>query len=167
MSEALTVADYEEVLADYRALVRRLDVALNGDGAARQASLCDLVSQFEGRKTTTEGLPRDVPCPHCGADIDWGCTTVSHTGRWRSATHAKRWKAVGIAKPDADDLHRDYRDGKDRDQRLNDRASSQYRKFDFAGHLEQWMRERGFYATAGACFIDLLAELSAQIKSDK
>ena len=30
-----------------RDLVRRLDVALNGDGAAKQASLCDLVAQFE------------------------------------------------------------------------------------------------------------------------
>lgn len=38
---------YEEVLADHRALVKRLDVALNGDGHAPQASLCDLVAQFE------------------------------------------------------------------------------------------------------------------------
>lgn len=44
MSE-LTVADYEEVLADHRRLVRELDVLLNGAGAARQASLCDIVHQ--------------------------------------------------------------------------------------------------------------------------
>ena len=41
-------ADYEEAMASHRALVRRLDVALNGEaGAAKQASLCDVVGQFE------------------------------------------------------------------------------------------------------------------------
>jgi len=40
------VADYEEVLADHRRLVREIDVALNGeDGAAKQASLCDILMQ--------------------------------------------------------------------------------------------------------------------------
>lgn len=40
----LTIADYEEVLADHRRLVRLLDVALHGEGnAAPQASLCDLI----------------------------------------------------------------------------------------------------------------------------
>ncbi|MFU1938859.1 hypothetical protein ACLQ8Z_03425 [Bordetella hinzii] len=43
--DALTIADYEEVLTDHRRLVRELDVLLNGDGAAQQASLCDIVSQ--------------------------------------------------------------------------------------------------------------------------
>lgn len=48
MSEELTIADYEQVLADHRRLVRRLDVALNGEaGAAKQASLCDIVGQLE------------------------------------------------------------------------------------------------------------------------
>ncbi len=37
----------EEVLQDHRALVRQLDVALNGAGAAQQASLCDIVKQVE------------------------------------------------------------------------------------------------------------------------
>jgi hypothetical protein len=42
----LTAFDYEEVLADHRRLVRELDVALNGEeGAAKQASLCDIVAQ--------------------------------------------------------------------------------------------------------------------------
>lgn len=43
--EKLTAQDYEEVLADHRRLVRELDVLLNGGGAARQASLCDIVGQ--------------------------------------------------------------------------------------------------------------------------
>jgi len=46
----LTVEDYEEVLKDHRRLVRKLDVLLNGEGAAEQASLCDIVCQVAVRK---------------------------------------------------------------------------------------------------------------------
>ena len=45
----MVATEYEAVLAEQRDLVRRLDVALNGDGAAKQASLCDLVAQIEKR----------------------------------------------------------------------------------------------------------------------
>lgn len=45
-----SAADYEEVLADHRRLVRELDVTLNGDGAAQQASLCDIVGQVKDRR---------------------------------------------------------------------------------------------------------------------
>jgi hypothetical protein len=42
----ISAAPYEEVLASHRRLVRELDVLLNGEeGAAQQASLCDIVSQ--------------------------------------------------------------------------------------------------------------------------
>lgn len=42
--ESLTIADYEEVLADKRRLTRLLDIALCGEeNAAKQASLCDLI----------------------------------------------------------------------------------------------------------------------------
>ena len=37
--------DYEDVIACKRRLTRELDVILNGEGAARQASLCDIVGQ--------------------------------------------------------------------------------------------------------------------------
>jgi hypothetical protein len=48
LSETVTTADYEEVLADHRRLVREIDVILNGEeGAARQASLCDLIPQIK------------------------------------------------------------------------------------------------------------------------
>lgn len=41
------VSDYEQVLDDHRRLTRELDVLLNGEeGAAQQASLCDLVAQL-------------------------------------------------------------------------------------------------------------------------
>lgn len=44
-------AKYEEVLADHRRLVRELDVALNGEeGAAKQASLCDIVGQVTSKR---------------------------------------------------------------------------------------------------------------------
>lgn len=47
-AEQPTDDDYEEVLADHRRLVREMDVLLNGEAcAAKQAMLCDLVSQVE------------------------------------------------------------------------------------------------------------------------
>jgi hypothetical protein len=47
-ADSATPADYEEVLADHRRLVRELDVLLNGEeGAAPQASLCDIVMQVK------------------------------------------------------------------------------------------------------------------------
>ena len=55
---AALIADYEAMQVQNRKLVRRLDVALNGDGAARQASLCDLVSQFEDKPVLTERIER-------------------------------------------------------------------------------------------------------------
>lgn len=47
-NEALTFEDYEEAFRSHRSLVRDIDVIINGeDGAAKQASLCDLVGQIE------------------------------------------------------------------------------------------------------------------------
>ena len=43
----LTIEDYKAVIASHHKLVRDLDVELNGDGAAKQASLCDLVGQIK------------------------------------------------------------------------------------------------------------------------
>jgi hypothetical protein len=48
MDEELTIEDYKAVFEDHKRLVRRLDVALNGEaGAAPRASLCDIVAQVE------------------------------------------------------------------------------------------------------------------------
>jgi hypothetical protein len=45
------LTDYEEVLADHRRLVRELDVLMHGEeGAAKQASLCDLVAMLPSWK---------------------------------------------------------------------------------------------------------------------
>lgn len=43
--------DYEVVKKDHDRLVRELDVIINGEeGAAKQASLCDIVSQLKNKK---------------------------------------------------------------------------------------------------------------------
>lgn len=39
--------DYKEAHEDHKRLVREVDVIMNGDNAAEQASLCDLVSQIK------------------------------------------------------------------------------------------------------------------------
>ena len=45
------IEDYEEVNKDKKRLVRELDVLLNGEaGAAKQASLCDIVCQVSSWK---------------------------------------------------------------------------------------------------------------------
>ena len=56
----LSVSDYEEISADHRRLVRELDVALNGEEAAPQASLCDIVAQVKERQRKTHVV--DCPC---------------------------------------------------------------------------------------------------------
>lgn len=48
---------YEQVEIDNRRLVRELDVLINGENAAQQASLCDIVAQVR-----SEGL-KAVPAP--------------------------------------------------------------------------------------------------------
>jgi hypothetical protein len=42
------VSELKKVLADKRRLAREIDVAINGDDAAAQASLCDILSQLKG-----------------------------------------------------------------------------------------------------------------------
>lgn len=65
--EALTAADYEEVLADHQRLVRELDVLLNGEeGAAKQASLCDIVAQVQ-----LEGVTVAQPAAQASLPAEW------------------------------------------------------------------------------------------------
>lgn len=61
---APTIEDYEEVLEDHRRLVRELDVLLNGEhGAAKQASLCDIVGQVRAERLSLwrGPLPLSIP----------------------------------------------------------------------------------------------------------
>jgi hypothetical protein len=53
---------WEEILADHRRLVRELDVLLNGEeGAAKQASLCDIVAQVRREKAQQEAIDAALP----------------------------------------------------------------------------------------------------------
>lgn len=63
--------DYEEVLKGHRELVKELDVLINGKNAAKQASLCDIVSQLKALPTQrlwqeksveVDGLPEKDIC---------------------------------------------------------------------------------------------------------
>lgn len=62
-------SDFEQMRADHRYLVRRLDVALNSEaGAAKQASLCDIVAQVE-----REGIrSRQSAAPTAGVTLPPG-----------------------------------------------------------------------------------------------
>ena len=50
LSDEANIEDYKVALDDVKRLTRELDVALNGDGAAQQASLCDIVCQVKSSK---------------------------------------------------------------------------------------------------------------------
>ena len=91
--------DYEKVLADHRRLVRELDVLLNGDGAAEQASLCDIVSQVrrEGIKASAPVAPTEVMdalnwvddfIARCNSDDRGSCESVSVLRRALASTPA-------------------------------------------------------------------------------
>lgn len=63
MNEQLTNANYEEVLSDLRRLVRELDVAMHGeDGAAKQASICDLISPAREMRKEIEHHRESIRC---------------------------------------------------------------------------------------------------------
>jgi len=57
----LTIEDYEETFKDRQRLVRKIDVIINGeDGAAQQASLCDVVGQIEQLVIDNKNLGQDL-----------------------------------------------------------------------------------------------------------
>ncbi len=58
------VADLDQVLEDKRRLVRELDVALSGeDGAAEQASLCDLIGPAKKLRERVHELEAEINHP--------------------------------------------------------------------------------------------------------
>lgn len=68
---AASSADYEAVMADQRRLVRELDVLLNGeDGAAPQASLCDIVAQVQREGLRSKWHERHHSQPAASAEVD-------------------------------------------------------------------------------------------------
>ena len=69
--EELTIADYQAVLEDHKRLVRELDVLLNGVGAAKQASLCDIVAQLK-KQSMPEPLDETTFTPDLPDEIEIG-----------------------------------------------------------------------------------------------
>lgn len=58
------IADLNEVLADKRRLTRELDVAMHGEeGAAKQASLCDLIEPARRLRAEVERLRKEINTP--------------------------------------------------------------------------------------------------------
>jgi hypothetical protein len=73
-----SAAEYEAVLADHRRLVRELDVLLNGDRAAEQASLCDIVSQLKVEIPGVLGAIREVRQDFDVSDMQRMAVNVMH-----------------------------------------------------------------------------------------
>ncbi len=91
------VADHEEVHRDHQQLVRDLDVLLNGDGAARQASLCDIVAQLArakhpetttGRSVTLNGYQLRNALEFCAPDNDADQLESEVSIQWGDAGHS-------------------------------------------------------------------------------
>ncbi|HHF0699400.1 TPA: hypothetical protein ACPIBI_001941 [Pseudomonas aeruginosa] len=111
-AEQATADDYEEVLADHRRLVRELDVLLNGEeGAAKQASLCDLVGQVSAivRERRVPLLSRsqaeDAPVIGClcgmpmteGHHSPEGCTSLEEFAPQAQAEQAEAERPEVVA----------------------------------------------------------------------
>lgn len=85
-----TIKDYEEVLEDQRRLVREIDVLLNGENAAKQASLCDIVSQIRSNQ-----MSRQQPCSGFGV--------TNEMVREIATRAADVWEPLGYSRSNAYD----------------------------------------------------------------
>lgn len=84
-------ADYEEVLADKRRLAREIDIALHGEeGAAQQASLCDLVTPARTLRERVNAL--EQMRPHWAK----GYSNDSVAAQVTSAALARLWELLGV-----------------------------------------------------------------------
>lgn len=105
-------ADYEQVLADNNRLVRELDVLLNGEsGAAKQASLCDLVCQIKAGAapvpswvSVAERLPEHEDVEFYSPDMRNPCSQLIGRfmdGKWMCAgyemVNVTHWKPLAAA----------------------------------------------------------------------
>lgn len=71
------VASMEEAQADHDKLVRELDTIINGDGAAPQARLCDIVTQLRCLRPSWSEPPAVEGCTYSEAEPTptWKCST--------------------------------------------------------------------------------------------
>ena len=72
VADELTVQDYKEVIEDNKRLVRELDFLLNGENAAKQASLCDIVSQLKNKPPNGYTIEQ-VAEAHMAGQLNAGC----------------------------------------------------------------------------------------------
>ena len=93
----LTSADYEEVLADNRRLTRELDVALHGEsGAARQASLCDLIGPARELRVENERLRTALELAILWLDSLEGALPYGTARGWPSYVEARKEIDAGV-----------------------------------------------------------------------
>lgn len=64
----LAKSDYEAAMASMLALVRRLDVAMSGEGASSQAIFCDIVQELEAYIARSKISEREKPKPVEGGE---------------------------------------------------------------------------------------------------
>ena len=90
-------ADYEEVLADKRRLTRELDIAMHGeDGAAQQASLCDLIEPANRLRAQNEELIDLIKGMDAEGDID--ATTIASLRAQNAELRAALKEAIDVVK---------------------------------------------------------------------
>jgi len=88
-------SDHEEVLADHRRLVRELDVLLCGEeGAAKQASLCDIVSMVARWRREGWKTPSDQPDEDAAEALEDVEYAVKNGLKFISIDHAETIRAA-------------------------------------------------------------------------
>lgn len=110
LENGLTIADYEEVLADKRRLARELDEALHGVGnTAKQASLCDLIHPAEQLRAERDALLTELKAldkwvtdslQEAGADI----SNEDELKRFRAMD--REWFGAGVGASFAESIER-------------------------------------------------------------
>lgn len=95
-ADGLTIDDYKESFASHRRLVRELDVLLNGEsGAAKQASLCDIVSQVESERIRS---PQHPDSASSAPEAQGQVSEQSLQYRWKNGRGEwSAWKAISAA----------------------------------------------------------------------
>lgn len=89
----------KEVIADHHRLVKELDVALNGeDGAAKQASLCDIVGQVLKEKFVPAKVAAEWVARECCNEILRLPWAIVETARDTTECYVSRDDAVDAIK---------------------------------------------------------------------
>lgn len=110
----MQIRDYERVIENHHRLVRELDLLLNGaEGAAKQASLVDIIGQVRARREVAVELANKLEQLGVTRD-DWSKSVFhyfSHTGGQVSINEVDDFfrKVVNLAQRTATFLKHGYR----------------------------------------------------------